>query len=177
MKDFRPALRFLLTFVGIYVAGNVLYGIYVEYYAPGADPATTWVTSQIVGILKLLGQNTGAVSSDESPYVLLTSDGRTILRVFEGCNGINVVIVFIAFIVALGGKSRPVIIFLLTGFLIIHLANLTRILLLYFTAMHRPLLFYYFHKYFFTAALYGVVFLLWIAWTRMRLKKGGIVKV
>jgi exosortase family protein XrtF len=171
MKDFKPALRFLLVFVGVYLVGNVVYGIYVESYKPGPDPATRWVTAQTAAILIWTSEDVTYAANESSPYVLLQKENVTVLQVFEGCNGINVFIVFISFVLAFGGSWRQSAMFLILGIVVIHAANLLRILLLYYTAIYRPLLFYYFHKYFFTAALYGVVFVLWIFWTRMKLNR------
>jgi exosortase family protein XrtF len=170
---FNPALRFLLIFIGVYVAGNILYGIYIEAYKPQPDPATVWVSFQATAIVNLLGDSSDAIVNDQSPNVLIVKEGKTILRVFEGCNGINVVIVFGSFLLAFGGRTKIMAGYFITGCLVLHAANLLRILLLYYTAIHRPLFFYYFHKYFFTALLYVVVFALWIIWTRIKMGTRG----
>ena len=170
LKEFKPALRFLLVFIGVYIAGNVIYGVYVEWYKPLPDPVTRWVTTQSAILLTAFSEPVEAVVRPDYPHVLLTRNNETILSVFEGCNGINVMIVFASFLIAFGGKAKQILVFLLMGCLILHLANLLRLTLLYLTAIHRPLFFYYFHKYFFTAILYLVVFALWIQWTRMKPK-------
>ena len=115
-----------------------------------------------------------AVVSPIEPIVLLKNQQRTMLRVFEGCNGLNVMIVFISFIIAFGGRAKQVIVFLVAGCVLLHIFNLLRIILLYFTASYRPSFFYYFHKYFFTAILYLVVFglwFVWVEWVQMKLKR------
>jgi exosortase family protein XrtF len=170
LKEFAPALRFLLIFLAVYLLGNIIYGLYVEYYKPGADPATIWITEQSVSILNVFGQPASRIVEPASSYVPLMRDDRLVLRVFEGCNGINVMVIFLAFVLAFGGKTRRMVPYLVFGIVTIHLANLSRILLLYYTALYRPILFYYFHKYFFTAVLYLVVFALWILWMRLKIK-------
>ncbi len=165
---YKPALTFLLVFVGCYFVGNVLYGLYVEFYYPLPDPATVWVTDQTTAILSLFGDNVIDRPGVNEPTMLVVQnmDHRIILRVFEGCNGINVMIVFISFVAAFGGSIKRIMFFMPLGLLVIHASNLLRILLLYFTAVNRPMLFYYFHKYFFTAALYVIVFGLWGIWMK-----------
>jgi exosortase family protein XrtF len=173
LKEFRPALRFVMIFAGVYLAGNLLYGLYIEFYRPLPDPMTWWVTQQVASLLTMFGNPTDILNVSNEPIVILKKAGdvgKTVLRVFEGCNGLNVLIVFSAFVIAFGGRLKPMVIFLLIGGVVVHLANLSRIILLYYTALHRPTLFYYFHKYFFTAVLYLVVFGLWIIWTRMKTK-------
>ncbi len=173
-QEFRPALRFLMIFVGIYIVGNVVYGVYVESYKPLPDPVTHWVTHQSAVLLTAFSEPVVSVVSDKGPYVLMKKDVRTVLSVFEGCNGLNVMIVFVSFVIAFGGKVRQMLVFTAAGCLIVHAANLLRIMLLYETALYRPAFFYYFHKYFFTAVLYVVVFGLWygwIEWSRRASKK------
>ena len=180
-REFKPALRFLLIFVGAYLVGNIIYGVYVEWYKPAPDPMTVWVTNQAAYALTKLDGPVESVVSAGEPIVLLRDavqggDSKTTLRVFEGCNGLNVIIVFVSFIAAFGGRAKQIAIFLLTGFLVIHIANLLRIILLYYTAAYRPLFFYYFHKYFFTAVLYVVVMGLWFVWTQMKSNQRDSVK-
>jgi exosortase/archaeosortase family protein len=54
--------------------------------------------------------------------------------------------------------------FIPAGLIVIHIFNLGRISLLYFVAQRYEEYFYLFHKYFFTAIIYVVVFLLWALW-------------
>ena len=163
-REFKPALRFLLVFIGVYIAGNVVYGLYVEWYRPQPDPLTKWVTSQSALLLTAFSEPVKASVSEKGPFVLLTKNDRTVLSVFEGCNGLNVMIVFASFVVAFGGKTRSIFLFILSGVVLLHLANLIRLILLYQTAVNKPAWFYYFHKYLFTAILYVVVFGLWYFW-------------
>ena len=176
LQQFRPALRFLMLFVAVYVAGNLLYGLYIESYRPAPDPATSWVTRQVALVLTIFDEPVAVVISKDGPTVLLNNQTRTVLRVYEGCNGLNVFIVFVSFLVAFGGKIKNMLIYIVIGCLILHVANLLRIILLYETAVHRPLFFYYFHKYFFTAVLYLIVFVLWIQWTRFKSAGHAIAK-
>lgn len=169
IQKFKPALRFLMLFLGSYLVANILYGIFIESYKPSPDPLTISVSNQTSSLLALFGDDVNTVINTEAPNILIVKDGKTILRVFEGCNGINVMIVFGCFLLAFGGRPIAVGLYFLMGCLVLHLANLARVLLLFYTAIHRPLFFYYFHKYFFTAALYAVVFALWLVWIRIKI--------
>lgn len=164
LKEFKPALFFLLKFLAIYFIGNILYGLWIESYGNNPDAATQWITSQSAALLRLTGFDTIAQTNPEGPTVWLKQYGKVILNVFEGCNGINVMIVFVAFLIAFGGPGRALAWFLPLGLVVIHLGNLSRIWLLYYTAIYRQEYFYYFHKYFFTAVLYLIVFTLWVIW-------------
>lgn len=163
-KDFRPALWFLGKFLGIYVLGNVLYGLYIASYKPRPDPVTRLVTIQSISCLNLTGVDASAEDHQSRPSIAITEDGKNVISVFEGCNGINVLIIFVAFVVAFGGSGKTMAWFIPVGIVLIHVVNLLRIGLLYYTARHYESWFYYVHKYFFTAILYVIVFLLWGLW-------------
>jgi len=164
IKEFRPALLFLGKFLAIYFIGNILYGIFIESYGTKADPVTVSVTMQTCNIIHQTVADCRYETNLSRPTVDLSTNGRTMLAIFEGCNGINVMIVFVAFVIAFGGPAKKQLWFIPTGISVIHVCNLIRLTLLYSTALYNKQYFYYFHKYFFTAALYLVVFILWFLW-------------
>jgi len=170
--DFKPAFFFLAKFLAIYLVGNIIYGLYVESFDYRPDPLTEEVTFQTATALRLAGENAEASINPNGPTVFVTNADKIIISVFEGCNGINVMIIFIAFIVAFGGSVKTMTWFIPAGILLIHLFNLLRISLLYFAAIHYQQFFYYVHKYIFTAFLYLVVLALWAVWVfRFNTKK------
>ncbi len=165
-KEFKPALLFLFKFLGIYIVGNVVYGSYVNHYYPQSDPATNWISKQVSTIISFAGTPVLTLPNQTKPTISLieVATNDIIINVFEGCNGINVAIVFVAFLVAYQGTLKRTIIFTIVGLLIIHVFNLARIILLFQQAkIHSPY-FYYIHKYLFTAVLYVVVLVLWWVW-------------
>ena len=174
LRDFKPALLFLARFLLVYVVGNVAYGIYIESFGDRADAVTRIVTEHTSALVSAVGEDTNVRDNPGSPTVLLNNTSGTVLRVYEGCNGLNVMIVFVAFLVAFGGPVKTMAWFIPAGLVIIHLFNLLRIGLLYYVATHFERYFYFFHKYLFTAILYAVVFGLWVIWIRMvRMDRDG----
>jgi exosortase family protein XrtF len=173
LKEFKPSLFFLAKFIGIYVIGNILYGLFIESYGDFPDPVTQWVTEQTSWVLNLLGEETRAIPLTEDPIIQLVRSDFVGLNVFEGCNGINVMIVFMAFIVSFGGPLRSMAWYIPVGLLLIHIANLLRLFLLYFVNLKWEEHFYFFHKYLFTASIYVFVFALWGYWIW---KFSGLVK-
>jgi exosortase family protein XrtF len=164
ISDFKPSLIFLGKFLAIYVLGNVLYGIYITSWQPDPDPVTRAVTQQSSWCLNMAGESTVIREHTERASIAIVKDDDPVISVFEGCNGLNVMIIFVAFVVAFGGSRKAMLWFIPAGLLIIHLVNLLRVDLLYVTALHFESYFYYVHKYFFTAILYVIVFILWAIW-------------
>jgi exosortase family protein XrtF len=166
IKEFKPALLFLLKFLGIYIVGNVVYGVYVNHHYPQSDPTTKWISNQVSTIITASGTPVLTLPNQNKATISLIEESTNdiIINVFEGCNGINVAIVFVAFLVAYQGTIKRTIIFAFLGLLIIHVFNLARIILLFQQAKSHSPYFYYIHKYLFTAVLYVVVVVLWWVW-------------
>jgi exosortase family protein XrtF len=166
LKEFKPALLFLGKFVLIYVVGNILYGVFIEAYGESPDPVTIFVTKQTATVLNLLNSEVSSTVNPNGPTVFLNHDGDVVISVFEGCNGINVIIVFVAFLIAFGGRKQMLLWFIPLGILTIHILNLFRLGLLYELAESGSRHFHYFHKYVFTGLLYVSVFVLWAIWVK-----------
>jgi exosortase family protein XrtF len=166
-KEFKPALRFLGLFLLIYFIGNILYGFFIESFRNTADPVTLWVSHQVGQILNFAGKEVNVTLNPVAPTVFMTHAGEVVISIYEGCNGVNVMIVFIAFMVAFGGNVKRIMWFLPAGLLIIHVANLFRVALLYIVAQNNTRYFYYIHKYVFTAFIYVIVFALWYVWIQI----------
>ena len=166
LKQYKPALLFLGKFLGVYFVLNIAYGFWYETFSPLADPITYFVTSQTIWVLDFF--YTG-LSFDYYPYeplVWMSLGNQFILNAFEGCNGINVMILFLAFIVAYKGPLVPTLMYMVGGIIVIHLANIFRIAVLFIVAERYHAYLYFTHKYLFTGIIYTVVFLIWYVWVK-----------
>jgi len=122
------------------------------------------VSGQSSNILTSIGYDSSTVPVDNEPKIAITNNGKTVINIFEGCNGINIMILFLAFVVAFKGNLRNTLWFIPIGVIFIHLANLGRITMLYWVAQEKPDFMYFTHKYIFTAVIYLAVFFLWTLW-------------
>jgi len=166
IKEFKPTILFLVKFIGIYVVANLLYGWYVTAYTPRPDPATQVVSQHTASTLQLFGWPAITHDDPRKPTTQIVCEGKSVLAIFEGCNGINIMIIFLAFLFAFGPVNRTLLWFAPVGLLILHAMNLARIVLLFWVSLYLPKFMYFTHKYFFTAILYVVVFVLWVWWVR-----------
>lgn len=170
IREFRPTILFLIKFFGIYLIGNLIYGAWITHWHPLADPATHVVTEQSAAVIRIFGHDVSVHDYPNKPTTYIQLGEQGIVSVYEGCNGLNVGIVFLAFLFAFGPYSKSLIWFVPLGLGIIHLANLARIILLYWVSLYQPDYLFFTHKYLFTAFIYLFVFLLWIWWV-MKLAK------
>ncbi|MEQ8476357.1 exosortase family protein XrtF [Fulvivirga sp.] len=164
LKEFKPSILFLAKFLGTYMVLNLLYGLYINSYSPQPDPITYIVTEQTSWILNLAGNETSILRDEARPNVHLSNADRGVLSVFEGCNGLNTMIVFVSFLMAYGRLKRKLLWFIPLGFVIIHIFNLVRVGALYYITVYFDQYLYFTHKYLFTGFLFGVIFIMWYFW-------------
>lgn len=163
-KEFRPTIRFLAKFIVMYLVGNILYGLFVTSFMPKPDPVTNFVSTHTGFVLTACGWPVEIVDHKTKPNTLVVYNNSPVLSVYEGCNGVNTIIIFISFLIAFGPLTKKLLWFIPLGVVLIHLTNLARITLLFYVARYQPDYMYFTHKYLFTAILYAVIFLLWVWW-------------
>src|SRR5690349_14558020 len=159
----KVIIVFLVKFIGLYILLNTIYGFWVESYRPDADPLTRVVTVQSAALIRIF-ENDVTVRNVPGQNIPVAQNDRIVIEVFEGCNGLNVMIVFLCFVVAFSGSAKRTIIFCLAGIIAIYLANLLRVSLLFFVSKYYREGLYFIHKYAFTGGLYALVFLMWYLW-------------
>jgi exosortase family protein XrtF len=166
LKENRRAVLFLVKFIGFYIILNTIYGVFIEFYNPRIDPITYSISRQTELILSAFFENIQLTISEYKPTVALKLNGEIVINVFEGCNSINVMIVFIVFVISFSSIKKGVP-FILLGLLLIYIMNLLRVILLFWVAFSYPNSLYFFHKYLFTGIIYIVVFGLWYKWIKI----------
>lgn len=172
--EFKPTVVFIAKFVALYFVLNLGYGFYVESYKNKPDAATVSVTHQSSKIISLIGWKTETMNIPKKPTTSIVFNGNGIVSVYEGCNGINVAIIFLSFLFAFGPYNKALAWFAPVGLVVIHLTNLGRIIGLFFVVIYMPSAVYFSHKYLFTAVIYAVVFTLWLVWLRITYWKKAI---
>lgn len=167
-QEFKPAILFLGRLLLTYGVFSMVYGFWVKGFVNSPDPITNSVANQIVYILRLFYDNVSTEILPETNNVRVWINGKPAgIAVFEGCNGMAILYLFFAFLVGFWGGFKRLIVFSLIGGVIIHIANLARLVILAYVAQNHSQHFHFAHKYFFTLSIYVIVFALWIVWIRM----------
>lgn len=131
------------------------------------DYFTNLVARQSAVILEAFGYPTDLFNHHGAGGVYLTVKESYTVNIVEGCNAISVIILFISFVIAFAEKFKKTFLFLLAGMVLIYVSNIFRIVILVIAAYHYPKHQDLLHGVVFPAIIYGMVFLLWIAWVRM----------
>lgn len=166
MKDFKPILGILLRFVVIYIVLLLGYQFYLNQSVNGGlDPFSRWTAEQVRLLQNALGYKTQFY--DDIPnlqvYYYVVKEYTT--RMVEGCNGISVMILFLAFVFAFykGGKT---FVFAAVGLVFLHIMNVLRIAALNIVVLEHKDYSTAFHDYVFPSVIYGSVVLLWLIWIK-----------
>ena len=165
-EQYRPFFVFLIRFFLVYVVLTVGYQYFLDNNRQqgAADDITKSVAAQTEYVLDVMGFDANVRQHRSEPSMMLVIDDVYVARVVEGCNGISVIILFAAFVVAFKGRTRRTILFIIGGSLIIHILNVLRIVLLSIALLHYPEYEHLLHGVIFPLFIYGVVFSLWVIW-------------
>lgn len=164
---YKTVVKFILAFLVVYVGFSVVYHFYLEFsdgskYYP--DYITHLVAKQTQDLLNTFGYSTQVLPHPDELSLKVILNGIYIARVIEGCNAVSVIILFVSFVVAFSGKLKTTFLFILSGSVLIYIANLLRITLFTMAIYHYPKHQAILHDVLFPLAIYGFVFLLWIFW-------------
>ncbi|MBO3117812.1 archaeosortase/exosortase family protein [Winogradskyella sp. DF17] len=91
---------------------------------------------------------------------------KKILYVEDGCNGLELLVLYIGFIVCMPSNIWRKIFFIIGGVVILHAANIIRSMALIYVREYHELYFDFAHTYLFKLVLYAVTFVLWIIYAK-----------
>jgi exosortase family protein XrtF len=93
-------------------------------------------------------------------------DGFARVKVIEGCNGLSVMILFVAFILGFSGSWKQKVWFIPAGVLAIHFFNIARVAILCWAVYSYGETGYPVYKEMFTASIYVLVLVFWYVWVQ-----------
>ena len=105
------------------------------------------------------------MSSNELRWQIGIADSVGLLQIGAPCDGLVLFALFAIFIVAFPGSWRRKMWFIPSGILLIHLANLVRVVSLVIIQYNRPQSLKFNHDYTWTILIYGFIFWLWYLWS------------
>lgn len=170
LKEFKPTIVFLLKFALIFGVGSLVYGSYISSFRkldpPKTDDFTIWVATQTHALLVAFGNDAHMWYPEKEPIVVIYIKGFEDDNVsfYEGCNGLNIMILFVAFVFAFGNRYKQMLWFIPAGLIAIHLFNLLRLTSLSVMATFSHSIFHFTHKFAFTGVIYAFVLVLWYLW-------------
>jgi exosortase family protein XrtF len=167
--QYKAVFKFIAIFVGAYIALSLVYSGYLYLSKDGAfkpDFITHLVAKQSNWLVEGWGYNSQLIPDNVQPMIQMHVNEKYVGRIIEGCNALSIIILFAAFVISFWQGTKKTLIFLLAGTTLIFAINILRIALLAIALFHYPEKESLLHGTLFPAVIYGVVFLLWVAWIR-----------
>jgi exosortase family protein XrtF len=174
-EQFPPQVRiFLLRGLVLFALWKIIYLFFWAQPRTLDGPLTNAVGRQSVWMLNKLYQTQGfkatpvvAVTRMEGEYQVakvskIDKDGKHLLNIADDCNGLELFILYIGFILSMPASLKRKTIYLLGGVAIIHLVNLLRCVGLSALLMHWDRYFDLAHHYIFKIMVYSTIFVLWV---------------
>lgn len=167
-KKYKLSIIFLMRFAFVFIPLMLSYEYYLDSFESDviqdSDSMTYEVAAQSSNLAEILGFNSFIYQHAEESSVKFILDNTYRIKIVEGCNGLSVIILFVAFIIAFGGRIIDQTIFIVSGVLWIHLSNVARITFLAYIYTYHYDYANFFHDYVFPSIIYGMTFLLWVVW-------------
>ncbi len=161
----------LFRFFVLYVVFFLIYEFLLKQTQP--DFITETVASMVNFLYRLSGYDTfWQVAEGGKSIGIFLPDQRWVVKVVEGCNGMSVIILNLAFVLAVPVAWKKRIIFGFVSSLLIFLANLLRIYWLGLIYVSRPGWFDFSHRVLFPAFIYGITVLIWFVYIRKAASDG-----
>lgn len=158
-KD-KEVLLFLLRGATVYFLWYLLYELWISPNGQIEERVALVLVDQTAWLLGVFGLET--IQSGR----VLGLTGTNGVEIINACTGIAENGLFMGFIFAYKGQAWRRMAILAGGTLLIHLANITRILLLVLLQAWTPDLFHTLKEFVLNGVYYAVILTLWVIWIR-----------
>ncbi len=165
----KVMLSFLLKLFGLVILWEIIY-IYIlkPLRIPDAfltHILTASVTTCINVFFKLSSPVTWIVDNVHLADHI-QQYGKTILSIFDDCNGLDLYLIYLVFLILLPFSAKRKLKFSLIGIISIFIGNIIRCIGLYWIYVHYRGMFEFNHHYVFTIMMYLIILVCWIFFTR-----------
>lgn len=160
----KPLSRFLIKAVVLYLGWHLLWYNWIEpdgtvnHYL---TYNTAWISELV---LNAFSSHSFTLSPFEEENTYLFKDGIPVVLIEHGCNGLILMILFAAFVIAFPGPAKEKLWYVPTGIVSIYLINSLRVIGLAVNHIISKESFDFNHKYTFTILVYGAIFMFWMIW-------------
>jgi exosortase family protein XrtF len=173
----RPVQLFLLKALALFIVWKLIYLLFLFPARVLDGPLTFAVGKETAATLNLVTRSHEFTASDvlffepgarAQYYHVMEIDAHSerALLIADGCNGLELIVLYIGFILCFPAKARRRVVFILSGTVMIYLLNVLRCTGLILIYLHSPELLDFSHHYLFTFFVYGFVFFLWYLFTQ-----------
>jgi exosortase H (IPTLxxWG-CTERM-specific) len=121
------------------------------------NPYTTFVAHEAKFVLNVFGE--GATVRQQ-----ILSSRRFSVAIYNGCNGLEAILIFASGVLAFPATPRRKLLGLLLGFLAIQVANIVRVVSLFYIGVFKPAWFSAAHIFIWQSIIIVLSVVLWLVW-------------
>lgn len=176
-KSQTPLTQFLVKAVFFYVLWIGIYDKIIQPHFPVVNDVVTRNIAEIgSGILRASGYDAKSVPvphmvKGHANYIYINNKPYVVIE--DGCNGLVLMYLFAAFIVAFPGPRKDKYWYIPLGIFVIYWINILRVALLSIVIVnYEKAVIDFHHKYTFQVTVYAVIFIFWVIWAN-KFSKGA----
>lgn len=162
--------RFFVFASALYLGWYLLHELVIKPHTFIDEKLISFIIANAAFILKLAGFSVYQ-SLEDSNMQLIGIDGAHPIWIGSPCNALTLFMFFSLFVMAFPGSIKKKLWFIPLGVIIIHIANVLRVVALITINFYAPQYIEFNHTYTFTILVYGIIFLLWMWWVNSSLKE------
>lgn len=137
-------------------------GVSSVYVLNNLTTMSGFTTKEEIAYDKIDGEVVETIQKNSEIY----HNGHKILNIADACNGLELIILYIGFIVCMPSKITRKILYIILGVIAIDLVNITRCVGLIYLREYFQLYFEFAHHYLFKIMVYTSIFLIWVLFSR-----------
>ena len=172
--------RFLKLVLLIFIIWKLIYHLFLFNGRVIDKPLTDWSTRGAEKVMQVFYPNSKLMVKEECTYSLeipneivcyycIYENTNKIVGVADGCNALELYILYLGFLISFPSTFKRVLYFSITGIAVIYIANIMRLTGLASMNKYRVNTVDMAHHYVFKIIMYAVIFGLWVIFTRKRL--------
>jgi len=159
-------------FIRLFILFSLWFVCYTIILRPGRiidKPLTNFLTTAVVKSINIISPSTEPISwieNPERPCTHITRNGVAIFDIFDICNGIDLMFIYMGVLFLLPYSLKRKIIFSIVGVAAIVVMNIIRISSLYYIYIYQRSAFDFSHHYLFTLLMYVLIFYGWLLFVK-----------
>jgi exosortase/archaeosortase family protein len=166
--------RILHFFLRLFVLVTIWFFCYALLIRPPRiidRPLTNFLAISVVTIVNTTSPSATTLSWKQDqvkPRASLIKNNKSVFEIWDVCNGIDLMFIYVGIIVLLPYPIKRKLIFSIGGIVAIIIANVIRICALYFIYVYYRSAFDFSHHYLFTMLIYALIFYGWLLFIKKR---------
>lgn len=164
--------KFIIKSLMIFIFWKIIYHSLLQPFRIIDKPLTDFTTTKTVQVYNNLNKNSDLFyiqNKQSNRGTVIIKKNTKVIGIDDGCNALELMIIFVAFLLCIPTKRiKRLISFIIGGLLLIFILNLIRCYLLIYIHFQYPSIMDFAHHYFFNIVVYAVIFVFWVQYLKYK---------